>query len=95
MQEVAGAVPAGSTMSDSEIRVIAADHVRIDYTNWKGERAVRVIRPRYVKFEANEWHKEEQWILFAEDVGTGRFKGFAMKDIHSWEPLPEGYSLGM
>jgi predicted DNA-binding transcriptional regulator YafY len=61
--------------------------VRIDYTNWKGERGVRVIIPYSIVFDANEFHKEEQWLLEAFDVSKNVMRTFAMKGIHLWEPV--------
>jgi len=61
--------------------------VVIDYTNWRGERALRHIRPLTIRFEATEWHPEEQWILRAVDVERGATRDFAMSSIHSWTPM--------
>ena len=60
--------------------------VEIDYTNWRGERRKRLIRPTgRLDFENTQWHSETQWLLEAIDE-DGKIKQFAMKDIHSWEP---------
>lgn len=61
--------------------------VKIDYTNWQGERRIREIQPVEIKFEATKWHPEPQWILHAIDIDDPQYqeKGFAMKDIHSWK----------
>ena len=66
----------------------ASTLVKIDYTNWRGERGERTITPFYVAFSTSEWHPEPQWVLYALDVGKGEPRVFAMKDIHSWVPLP-------
>lgn len=58
--------------------------VHIDYTNWRGERAIRVIKPLMISFGANEWHKEPQWLLYAFDVEKDAPRWFAMAAIHSW-----------
>ncbi len=58
--------------------------VIIDYTNWKGEREERKIRPLEIYFGENKWHSPAQWILVAEDVEKKDCRFFAMKDIHSW-----------
>lgn len=61
--------------------------VIIDYTNHSGERRKRRIRPLGLNFENNEWHPETQWILEAQDLDRGGdIRGFALKDIHSWQP---------
>lgn len=59
--------------------------VIIDYTNYRGVRSVRGIRPLRIVFENNEWHPETQWLLEAEDLGRGEIRTFAMKNIHSWK----------
>ena len=58
----------------------------IDYTNHRGERSKRRIRPHTIQYENSEWHPETQWILHAYDLTKGSHREFAMKDIHSWEP---------
>jgi predicted DNA-binding transcriptional regulator YafY len=58
--------------------------VIIDYTNWRGERAVRRIRPVSISFENNEWHPETQWLLEAVDLVKNETRTFALKNIHSW-----------
>lgn len=64
--------------------------VQIDYTNWKGERAIRTIIPHYVVFDSNEWHPKPQWLLVALDVERDEVRAFAQDNIHSWvnRPLP-------
>jgi hypothetical protein len=62
-------------------------NVRIDYTNWRGERRVRVIRPTGIMmFTATQSHPETQWLMEAFDPEDGKTKYFAVKDMHSWEP---------
>lgn len=61
--------------------------VMIDYTNWRGERAMRRIRPLAVIFENNEWHPKTQWLLEAVDVELAANRTFAMSNIHSWRPI--------
>lgn len=58
--------------------------VVIDYTNWRGERALRRITPMRVSFENNEWHPDTQWMLYAVDVDKGEERAFAVVNIHSW-----------
>lgn len=58
--------------------------VMIEYTNWRGERALRRIRPYRIDFENNEWHPDTQWLLSAVDIDTGQERSFALKNIHSW-----------
>lgn len=60
------------------------EDVLIDYTNWRGERSMRRIRPMRISFENSEWHPETQWVLYAIDIDKGMERIFAMKDIHSF-----------
>lgn len=64
-------------MSDSEI-------VYIDYTNHRGERAWRKIKPHDWEFCSTEWHPERQWILHAMDYDKEAVRGFALSSIHAW-----------
>ena len=60
------------------------DYVTIDYTNHRGERRVRLIRPMSIYFGATDWHKAMQWLLRAVDCEKGEVRDFAMSSIHSW-----------
>lgn len=74
---------------------MSKQHVKIDYTNHRGERAVRTILPRAIAFDMTEWHPDQQWLLEAYDVEKGAGRTFAMKDIHAWgvTPGPAGQTL--
>lgn len=62
--------------------------VEIDYTNYKGIRAIRRIQPLGpLKFESSEWHPEKQWVFEALDLEKNETRTFAMKDVHSWAPV--------
>ena len=63
--------------------------VKIDYTNWRGERRERIIIPHQIMFGISNYHPEPQWMLDAKDVEKGEVRRFAMRDIHKWEELPE------
>lgn len=62
--------------------------VVVDYTNHRGERDKRTVRPQNLWFGSTEWHEEPQWLLDCWDVGKGARRTLAMKDIHSWEQVP-------
>lgn len=62
------------------------DLVSIDYTNYRGERSIRTIRPDRIWFGENEYHKPAQWLLDANDIEKGAARTFALSDIHSWKP---------
>jgi hypothetical protein len=63
-----------------------AEIVEIDYTNYRGERSLRRIQPKKLRFESTEWHPEPQWLMEALDLGKNETRYFALKDIHSWRP---------
>lgn len=58
--------------------------VEIEYTNCQGKRAIRRIKPINMKFGANQWHQEPQYLLLAYDYERDALREFAMKSIHSW-----------
>ncbi len=58
--------------------------VKILYTNYRGETAMRRIIPKEVVFLATEWHPEEQWCLIAHDLDKDAERTFACKDIKQW-----------
>ena len=58
--------------------------VRIVYTNYRGETAIRTIRPERLHFGSTSWHPEPQWLLDAEDLEKREKRTFAMKDIRVW-----------
>ena len=60
-------------------------HVIIDYTNYRGERSTRRIRPNELVFGQNAYHTTPQWLLVAVDIKKNAIRTFAMKDIHSWK----------
>lgn len=58
--------------------------IKIVYTNYKGETALRRIVPKTIFFGSNEWHKEPQWLLEAFDAEKEAIRTFALKDIRCW-----------
>lgn len=59
--------------------------VRIDYTNYRGERRWRTIVPVSLQFRKSAWHgNRKQWYLVAIDVSRGVERDFAMQDVHAW-----------
>lgn len=62
--------------------------VLIDYTNWKGRRSWRSIRPIGIAYCANEYHPKAQWMIEALDLdepnGKPIKKFFPLANIHSW-----------
>lgn len=58
--------------------------VRILYTNYRGETALRTIVPEKIWFGTTEWHHEPQWLMDAVDAEKQQIRSFAMKDIRAW-----------
>lgn len=58
---------------------------RIDYTNYRGERATRLIEPKEIVWGSTSLHTTEQWLLVAHDIEKGKERTFTMSTIHSWE----------
>lgn len=61
-------------------------NVVIDYTNYRGERSLRLIMPLRMEFKSTEWHAEPQWILEAIDLHKKEVRGFAVSEIRTWMP---------
>lgn len=55
------------------------DHLWIDYTNHRGERAWWEILPSGMKFANNEWY----WVAFA--TANGAWRLFSISSIHRWQ----------
>jgi predicted DNA-binding transcriptional regulator YafY len=69
----------------------AADHtardekvVRIVYTNYRNETAIRAIIPERIWYGSTTWHPQEQWLLDAFDIEKGERRSFALADIRTW-----------
>lgn len=56
------------------------------YTNYKGEKSLRIIIPLDVppRFGTSEWHKEPQWLLRVYDCEKKAEREFAMSGFSSW-----------
>mgnify|MGYP000753318233 CR=1 FL=1 len=63
--------------------------VEIDYTNWRGVRGLRRIRPipETLRFTSTEYHMAPQWIIDAMDLDKNELRNFAMADVHSWRSI--------
>jgi predicted DNA-binding transcriptional regulator YafY len=57
----------------------------IDYTNWRGERRNRRIRPTGLAFTSNEYHAQPCWMLLARDLDSNEDRTFPLQSIHRWE----------
>lgn len=55
--------------------------VRIRYKNYRGETAIRNIRPCRIWFGATSWHPTPQWLMDAIDIDKDAERSFALSDI--------------
>ena len=55
--------------------------LRIMYTNWRGERRPRTIRPISIFFGSNRWHPDIQWLVVAWDVEKRESRTFALEQM--------------
>jgi len=62
-----------------------SSRVRILYTNWRQQTAVRAILPLSLVFRRTAWHPGRQWILEAIDLERGQRRDFAMSGIRVWK----------
>jgi hypothetical protein len=59
--------------------------VQIDYTNWRGERSLRVIEPHELYHGVTQHHREPQLLLRATDLEKRQERVFAVNQIHHWD----------
>lgn len=64
------------------------EEVCFEYTNYRGVRATRTVKPIQIWFGMNEYHPHPQWILTALDMERGVERHFAMRDITNWRLPP-------
>jgi 5'-nucleotidase len=56
--------------------------IEFTYRNWRGETAVRKVRPSHLWYGATDWHPEPQWLLHALDCEKDAYRDFALVDMH-------------
>lgn len=61
--------------------------VVVNYTNYRGETADRVIvpEPNGIYLGSTEQHEKKQWLLKCFDLQKQAERTYAMCDIHKWE----------
>jgi len=60
--------------------------IQVDYTNWRGEPALRRIIPEKIWFGATKFHPEPQWLLRAVDVDKREVRDFALLQCKGFRP---------
>jgi len=58
--------------------------VKVRYTNYRDETALRIIVPQRIFWGSNEYHQDEQWLLEVLDVEKNAPRVYALKDISEW-----------
>lgn len=61
-----------------------ANPIKVRYTNYRGETAVRTIIPIRFYFGKTEYHPHEQWLVEVWDVERNAMRVYALKDISAW-----------
>lgn len=57
--------------------------ILIDYTNYKGVRAIREIGPpSNLRWGTTEYHQEPQWLFDAMDIEKAAMRTFSVSDVH-------------
>lgn len=75
--------PSEPEVAPGELALEFRKAVTIDYTNYRGERGLRLVIPAEIWFGKTEYHPLEQWLLKAFDVEKKADRDFALGDIHS------------
>lgn len=61
--------------------------IRFWYTNHKGEKAFRTVRPTKLYYGESEWHHGKQWLLNGICHDRNELRTFAIKDIGGLGPV--------
>lgn len=93
-------------MSQEEVRVLLRLYVArnvgqggvdIEYTNWRGERAVRRILPKTDSLRQLQsgdmelqYHAEGEWVFDGYDMERGADRTFSCHGLHSWSVAGKG-----
>ena len=58
--------------------------VRVKYSNYRGEVAIRTVIPLELYWGQTEYHLEDQWLLKVWDVEKNAERVYAFKDIQEF-----------
>lgn len=58
--------------------------IKVKYTNYRGETAIRTIVPISFYFGSTEYHPEEQWLVKVWDCDRNAERVYALKEITQW-----------
>lgn len=76
--------PKAETPAGVDVR----ERVTLDYTNYRGERAIRTITPWGVEWGTTDWHPDPGWLLTCYDHDRAACRTYALSGIHSWNGEP-------
>jgi len=65
-------------------RQALANPIKVRYTNYRGETAVRTIVPIRFYFGKTEYHPREQWLIELWDVDRDALRVYALAEITQW-----------
>jgi hypothetical protein len=68
---------------------MAEQPITFQYTNYRGETAMRTVRPVGIEFGSTAWHPEPQWLLHGVDLEKGEGRAFALRDCNFAAASPE------
>lgn len=58
--------------------------IKVEYTNYRGEKGIRTIVPISFFFGSNEYHTQEQWLLKVWDCDRQAERIYALQEITRW-----------
>lgn len=68
--------------------------VTLDYTNHRGERAMRTVTPASVDFGTTEWHPEPGLMIQCYDHDKAAVRVYSWSGVHSWNGVPVSTTSG-
>ncbi len=74
----------GATPSQKVPETALKNAIKVKYTNYRGETAIRTIIPGECRWGTSEYHKEEQWLMRVFDVDRNDYREYALQDIEEW-----------
>ncbi len=68
-----------------ELSSIALENpIKVEYTNYRGEKSIRTIIPLNFFFGSNEYHTKDQWLLRVWDCDRQAERIYAAQEITRW-----------
>lgn len=58
--------------------------IKVLYTNYRGQTAIRTIVPLRIYFGSTEYHSRQQWLLELWDIERAALRTYALKEISQW-----------